>query len=272
VPNHSLQASLRAKRPIVGFAHTIRDERVTESLRKLDLDFLLIDLQHTPITIETLSRTLIALAPSDLCALVRAPWNDPATIGQILDVGASGVIVPMVNTAKQAADAVAAARYAPLGIRSWGPGRTAYLPGDAATYAREANDSLVIITQIETAEAIDNLDGILAVPSLSGVMIGPADLAISLGYGDDRSNPAVRDAVQAVLDRCLERDIPFGFFAPTLEDGLYWLTRGALIVNCGIDTAFVTAGAANVAASVADARSALPGTPEPIEDGRPASH
>lgn len=272
VPSHNLQASLRAKRPIAGFAHTIRDERVTESLRSVDLDFLLVDMQHTPITIETLQRTLTALAPSDLSALVRAPWNDPATIGQILDVGASGVIVPMVNTASEAARAVAAARYAPLGIRSWGPGRTAYLPSDAATYAREANDRLVVITQVETAEAIDNLDEILGVPGLSAVMIGPADLAISLGYGDDRSNPAVRDAIQSVLDRCLKREVPFGFFAPTLEDGLYWLSRGALIVNCGIDTAFVAGGAANVAASVADARALRSGTHRAIEDGRPASY
>lgn len=257
MPSGHLQTSLRAKRPIVGFAHTIRDESITESLRTVDLDFLLIDLQHCPTTIETLQRTMVALAPSDLSTLVRAPWNDPATIGQILDVGANGVIVPMVNTAEEARRAVAAARYAPAGARSWGPRRTAYFPGDAASYARDANDNVVIVTQIETAEAIGNLDEILDVPGLSAVMIGPADLAISLGYADDRTNPAVRDAIQGVLDRCLERDVPFGFFGPTLEDGLYWLHRGALIVNCSTDSAFVAAGAATVAISVAAARSDL---------------
>jgi len=257
VPTNHLQSALRQHRPIVGFAHTIRDESITEALRDVSVDFLLFDLQHCPATIETLQRTMIALAPSNLSTLVRAPWNDAATIGQILDVGATGVIVPMVNTADQARRAIAAARYAPDGTRSWGPRRTAYLPGDADTYAGEANDNTVVITQVETAEAIDNLDDILAVPGLSGVMIGPADLAISLGYPHDRTNTAVRDAVQHVLDRCLERAVPFGFFAATLEDGLYWLSRGALIVNCSTDAAFVVAGAANVANSVAQARSEL---------------
>lgn len=258
MPTDRLQSSLRQKRPIVGFAHTIRDESITEALRGVDLDFLLIDLQHCPATIETLQRTLIALAPSELSTLVRAPWNDQATIGQILDVGAAGVIVPMVNTAEQARQAVAAARYAPIGTRSWGPRRTALFPGDAATYAREANDNTLIITQVETAEAIENLDAILDVPGLTAVMIGPADLAISLGYGDDRANPAVRDAIQSVLDRCLKRDVPFGFFGPTLEDGLYWLSRGALIVNCSSDSAFVTQEAARVAAAIAETREPRP--------------
>ncbi len=267
MPTSHMQSSLRAKRPIIGFAHTIRDERVTEALRGVDLDFLLIDLQHTPITIETLQRTTIAFAPSNVSILVRAPWNDQATIGQILDVGASGVLVPMVNTAEEAARAVAAARYAPLGTRSWGPGRSAYLPDDAATYAREANDNVVIMTQIETAEAIENLDEILDVPGLSAVVIGPADLAISLGYSDDRANPAVRDAVQGVLDRCLERGVPFGYFAPTLEDGLYWLRQGALVVNCSTDMAFVAAGAANVAASVGELRSTRRDTPADGDSG-----
>lgn len=257
MPSDRLQSSLRAKRPIAGFAHTIRDEGITESLRTVELDFLLVDLQHSPITIETLQRTMTALAPSELSTLVRAPWNDTATIGQILDVGAGGVIVPMVNTAEEARRAVAAARYAPDGVRSWGPRRTAYFPGDAATYARHANDNVLIITQVETAQAIENLDEILGVAGLSAVMIGPADLAISLGYSEDRNNPAVRDAIQRVLDRCLERDVPFGFFGPTLEDGLYWLRRGALIVNCSTDSAFVAAGAANIATSVAGARSTL---------------
>lgn len=249
-----LLTSIHQGRPVVGCAHMIRDEAVTESLRDVDVDFLLVDMQHVATSIETLQLALIALQPTDLSVLVRSHWNDQATIGQILDVGAAGVIVPMVNTDEDARRAVAAARYPPDGSRSWGPRRVARFHGDAEGYARDANDNVVVITQIETQEAIENLDAILSVPGLSGVMVGPADLAISLGYMHDRDNSVVQDAIQAVLDRCLEVGVPFGFFAGTVERALHWMERGALILNCSSDASFVYQGFAQVSAEVAAAR------------------
>jgi len=252
-----LLTSIRQGRPVVGWAHMIRDEAVTETLRDVDVDFLLVDMQHVASSIETLQLSLIALQPTDLPVLVRSPWNDQATIGQILDIGAAGVIVPMVNTEADARRAVAAARYPPDGVRSWGPRRVARFHGDATGYAHDANDNVVVITQVETQEAIDNLDDILAVPGLSGIMIGPADLAISLGYMHDRDHQAVQDAIGAVLDRCLEAGVPFGFFAATIERALHWMERGALILNCSSDATFVTQGFARVSAEVDAARARM---------------
>ncbi len=214
----------------------------------------LIDMQHIAITIETLQRTLIALQPTDVSVLVRPLRNDAAMIGQVLDVGADGVILPMVNTGDDARRAVAAVRYPPNGIRSWGPRRAARIHGGAEAYARDADDSVVVITQVETAEAIANLDDILSVPGLSGVMIGPADLAISLGYLHDRTNDRVQETIQGVLDRCREREVPFGFFAATVEEGIYWMQRGGLILSCSSDTTFVAQGMAAMSAQIATAR------------------
>lgn len=257
-----LLTSIQQGRPIVGVSHVIQDESVTETLRGVDLDFLLIDMQHVAITIETLQRTLIALQPTDLSVLVRPLQNDAAVIGQVLDVGADGVIVPMVNTAEDARRAVAAVRYPPNGIRSWGPRRAARIHGGPDAYARDADDSVVVITQVETAEAIANLDQILAVPGLSGIMIGPADLGISLGHLRDRTHAVVQDAISMVLDRCRERDVPFGFFASSVEEGLYWMERGGLILSCSSDTTFVAQGIAAMSAQIADARDARSPTPE----------
>ncbi|EQD32862.1 2-dehydro-3-deoxyglucarate aldolase, partial [mine drainage metagenome] len=164
---------------MVGCAHMIRDEAVTEALRGVAADFLLVDMQHAAFGLESLQRTLIALHPSELAVLVRIPSNDHVTIGQMFDLGVTGVIVPMVNTREDALAAVAAAKYPPDGIRSWGPRRVATFHGDAASYALSANDSTLIIAQVETQEAVDNLDDIISVPGLSGIMVGPADLAIS---------------------------------------------------------------------------------------------
>lgn len=245
-----LLTSIQAGRPAVGFAHNIQDPIVTETFRDVQVDFLLIDMQHVPITIERLENTLIALQPTELSVLVRPLLNDPAAIGQVLDAGATGVIVPMVNTEDDAQRAVAAAKYPPDGIRSWGSRRGGRLAGGADIYARDANDNAMVIVQIETVEALDNLDAILAVSGLSGVMIGPADLAISLGYLHDRENPAVQKAIQRVLDRCLAQGVPFGFFTASADTAKYWIERGALIVNCSSDTAFVAEGVARLAAEL----------------------
>ncbi len=247
--NDRLAAALREGRPAIGSAHMIQDIAITESLAGVDLDFLLVDMQHVAITIETLQHVLIALGPTDLSVLVRPVWNDPVAIGQVLDVGAAGVIVPMVNTAEDAARAVAAARYPPLGTRSWGPRRVSWL-GGPAEYARLANDAITVLTQVETAEAVKNLDDILAVPGLDGVMVGPSDLAISLGYGDDRNNPEVLDVIQKVLDRCLARNVPFGFFAGSTEQAGYWIGRGSRITTCSADVAAVVSGMATLASAL----------------------
>ncbi len=251
-----LLSSIRQGRPIVGSAHMIRDEAVTESLRGVASDFLLVDMQHVAFGLESLQNVLIALNPTELGVLVRVPSNDHTTIGQVLDLGATGVIVPMVNTRDDAIAAVAAAKYPPDGIRSWGPRRVASFHGDAASYARTANDNVLIIAQVETKESVDNLDAILAVPGLTGVMIGPADLAISLGYMHDRDNQVVQDTIQAVLDRCLELDVPFGYFAPNIERAVHWIERGALIINCSSDATFIAEGFSRVAAAVAAAQKA----------------
>lgn len=253
MPRSGLLTALQQGRPVVGFAHVVQDQAITETFRDADLDFLLIDMQHVVVNLETLQRTLISLQPAELSVLVRV-WNDAALIGQILDAGADGVIVPMVNTEADARRAVAAAKYPPVGSRSWGPRRAARLHGGPEAYAREADENVVVVTQVETAEAVGNLDAILSVPGLTGVMIGPADFAISLGYGHDRDNPAVLETIQGVLDRCKERGVPSGFFAPTIETALHWIERGALIVNCSSDTSFIAQGLATMSATFAGAR------------------
>lgn len=246
--NSRLLSSLAAGRPVTGFAHMVQDLAVTEIFQDVDVDFVLIDMQHIAMTIETLQSVLIALR-SPASVMVRPTSNDPVLIGQILDVGADALIVPMVNSAQDARRAISAARYPPDGTRSWGPRRTSWL-GGSAEYARDANDSVAVFTQVETAEAVENLDEILAVPGLAGVMIGPGDLAISLGYSDDRDNPAVERAIQGVLDRCRETRIPFGFFAATTAQAAYWMERGALVMTCGSDVGIVAAGVSELAASL----------------------
>jgi 4-hydroxy-2-oxoheptanedioate aldolase len=118
---------------------------------------------------------------------VRVPWNDPATIMKALDLGAYGILVPLINTAEDAAKAVAACRYPPVGMRSSGPVRAVHYGG--ADYVANANNEIVVMGMIETKEGLANLDAICATPGLDAVYIGPADLSFALGMAPRADNP-----------------------------------------------------------------------------------
>ncbi len=252
-PNRVL-ASLERGEPVVGCVLTITDEFVAELFGRAEFDFVIVDTQHAPIGVESLQRLMIALHPTGSTILVRARWNDAPGINQILDLGAEGVIVPLVNTADDARRAVAAAKYPPEGSRSWGPRRAVRLHGGAAEYERAANDNILVLPQIETEEAVANLDHILAVPGISGIMVGPADLANSLGYGSDRDNEAVGDVMEKVLSRCLAHGVPFGHFTNSIELSMRWIARGALITTCGGDVGYVADGITRSLAGIAGLR------------------
>jgi 2-keto-3-deoxy-L-rhamnonate aldolase RhmA len=249
----ALTQRLRRREVSIGTVHSIRDEFVSELIGRASFDFVVIDQQHAPVDVETLQRLLVGLFPAQSAVLVRPPHNDYTAIGQALDLGASGVIVPMVNSPDDARRAVAACRYPPEGMRSWGPRRAMRISGGRDEYARTAGDNVLVLPQIETREAVAELDAILAVPGISGVVIGPADLAASLGFLRDRSNPAVDSAFVAVLERCRQFGVPFGMFTNTIADAETWIERGATLVVCGGDVDFVAEGLERVLSAVRDA-------------------
>ena len=127
-----------------------------------------------------------AISQTETVPVVRVAWNEPATIMKALDLGAMCIIVPLVNTAAEAAQAVAACRYPPVGMRSSGPIRGVQYAG--ADYLAKANDEIVVIAMVETKEGIDNLDAICATPGLDAIYIGPSDLSFALGITPKMDN------------------------------------------------------------------------------------
>jgi 4-hydroxy-2-oxoheptanedioate aldolase len=150
-------------------------------------DALCIDMQHGLTDMSDLWPMLQAVSQTDTVPVVRVPWNDPATIMKALDFGAYGIIVPLVSTAEEAARAVAACRYPPVGMRSSGPLRAAHYGG--ANYQAEANGEIAVLAMIETKEGLANLDAICATPGLDAVYIGPADLSYALDLPPRGDNP-----------------------------------------------------------------------------------
>ena len=176
--------------------------------------------------------------------LVRVPWNEPYEIMKALDAGAYGVIVPMVNNAQDAAKAVDACRYPPLGSRSFGPIRGALYGGRG--YAAEANEQMACIVMVETREGLDKLEEIVATPGVDGVYIGPADLALALGLPalGDTDVPEHLEEVTRILDICHQHGLPVGIHTSSLDYCQKRLAAGFEFVTLGSDAGFMTRAAA----------------------------
>ncbi len=225
---------LRRGEVCLGTAITLADPSVCEALCP-DLDFFWIDREHTSLSLESLKDHLMALKGSDAAALVRVPWNDPVLIKPVLDLGADGVIVPMVQTADDVSRAVAACRYPPEGVRGFGPLRPLdYGRIDAQQFCQEANDSVIVIVQIEQIGAVENIEEILAVPGLTSIAFGPQDLAASYGHRAQPRHPDVVKAMETVIEKARQANIPVGvsvgedpeLLCELADMGIQWLSMG----------------------------------------------
>ena len=142
-------------------------------------DSLTIDMQHGVVDYQVAVSMLQGISTPGVIPLARVPWNDPARLMKILDAGAYGVICPMINTAQEAEAMVQACKYPPRGFRSWGPVRASLYAG--SDYGDHANDDIIVMPMIETAEALKNLDDILSVDGVDAIYVGPSDLTLALG-------------------------------------------------------------------------------------------
>lgn len=241
----------------LGVSLTIADPFVAEVIGGAGFDFVLIDAEHSPIAIDQLQVMLIALRSSESTVLVRPTANDPAQIKQILDLGAEGIVVPEVGDAADCAAAVAAAKYPPLGRRGFGPRRAARLDGGRPAYLARADEEIAVLVMVESAAAVADIDAILKTPDLDGIMVGPADLAVSMGHLNDLGHTEVRAAITAVRDACERQSVPFGIFAGTEQAAREWSVGGARLMTIGADTQFLDQGIARsraLAQSLKEAR------------------
>ena len=177
----------------------------------LGFDFLLIDTEHTTMSLETVENMVRAAdaADGEAPTVVRVPWNDPVRIKRVLDIGVDGVMVPMVESADEARELVSATRYPPEGKRGIAAGRAADYGLHFEEYVRNADGSILTVVQIETETGLANVDEIAAVDGVDALFVGPADLSGSLGvfaqWESDRLADAIDDVVEIGRASCRER-------------------------------------------------------------------
>lgn len=215
-----------------------------EAMAVAGWDALTVDMQHGTADYSDLLKLLPIIEKSGTVPIVRVPWLDEASIMRVLDAGALGIIAPMINTVADATRLVAACRYPPDGNRSFGPIR-ARLAHSGYT-VEEANRQIVPFAMIETQQAVENLDAILAVPGLGGVYIGPADLSLSYGFapGFDRKEPEIIKVILHILETCKAAQTRCALHCGSLTYALEMVEAGFSMVTVGSDARFIE-GCAN---------------------------
>lgn len=224
----------------LGPAITLCDPIVTEALAP-SVDFVWIDLEHNPASLESVSAHLIAARAGGVPALVRVPCSDTSWIKRVLDVGAEGLIVPQVRSLDEVRSIVSACRYPPQGTRGFGPRRSGnYGREPLDQYLAEANRRVFVAIQIETAAAYEQLDAILGVPGYDSIVIGPNDLSGALGLMGQLDHPRVVEAVGSIAarSRAAGRYVGIGM-APDVEHALRAARQGVQWVQCGGDCGFL---------------------------------
>jgi len=237
--NHVLEA-WRANRQTIGGWLSIDSTLTAEAMAGIGFDWLCLDMQHGMLDYSDIKVMLPAISTTDTIPFVRVPWNEPYEIMKVLDAGAYGVIVPLVNNREEAERAVSACRYPPEGSRSFGPIRAAMYGGRG--YAAEANTHIACIAMIETAEALDNLDAIMSTPGLDAVYIGPSDLAYAIGLPPvgDNDDPNHAATVRRIFDKAREHGIAAGIHTASLEYTKRYLEAGFHLVTLGSDNGFMS--------------------------------
>ncbi|ULH11798.1 4-hydroxy-2-oxoheptanedioate aldolase [Serratia marcescens] len=246
--NHFKRA-LQEKRPQIGLWLGLCSSYSAELLAGAGFDWLLIDGEHAPNNVQTVLGQLQAVAPYPSQPVVRPPWNDAVIIKQLLDVGAQTLLIPMIQNAEQARDAVRATRYPPHGVRGVGSALArASRWNRVPDYLQQADEQMCVLVQIETREAVKNLDAILQVEGVDGVFIGPADLSADMGFAGNPQHPEVQRTIDDAIARIRAAGKAPGILMANKALAQRYLEAGALFVAVGVDTTLL----ARVAEALAD--------------------
>lgn len=241
-----VRKALLKRRVTIGSWLQIGHPASAELLDRVGFDWLAIDCEHGIIDLET--ATAMMRAMNRAVPLVRVTENSAISIRRALDAGAWGVIIPMVNTPEDARQAVEAAKYAPTGNRGFGYCRANAYGYDFDNYLERANDEIAVIVQIEHTQAAQNIEQILRVEGIDGILVGPYDLTGSMGIPGQLENPKVEAILNRILEACLEAGKSAGIHdvRPTPDSVSHLIEKGFTFLAIGVDMVFIQTAAQNI--------------------------
>jgi 4-hydroxy-2-oxoheptanedioate aldolase len=247
LPKNRFKAALAAGQQQIGLWSMLPDAYVTEIIAGCGFDWVLLDTEHSPNDLRTVTHQLQAAKGSASSIVVRVRWNDAPLIKQYLDAGAQTILVPMVNTAEEAAAAVRAVRYPPDGIRGVAAMTRASDFARIPSYAKRANAEIGLLVQVETREALDQIEAIAAVEGVDGIFIGPGDLAASLGFAGEPMHPEVTPVIEDAVKRIRTAGKPAGILTMNEDFARQAIDWGTLFTAVGADMTLLVTGANGLA-------------------------
>lgn len=216
---------------------------VAEAIGCAGFDWVLVDMEHAPLDVLGVVHLLQALSGTKTLPVVRVPWNDTVTVKRVLDAGATSIMFPFVQSADEARRAVAATRYPPHGVRGLAGMSRATRYGTTPNYFRSAAANIGVIVQIETPQAIEQLDAMAAIDGVDAMFIGPADLSAAIGHIGQLTHPAVLDLMARAVQRCKAAGRPIGTLGNSPEAVAQYRAIGFDFVAVSSDIGFIMRGA-----------------------------
>lgn len=247
MPVNTFKQRLAAEQQI-GLWVGLADPYCAELAASAGFDWLLLDGEHAPNDLRTLLAQLQAVAPYASQPVVRPPIGDAVLIKQLLDIGAQTLLVPMVESAAQAAELVRAMRYPPQGIRGVGASLArASRWNNIPDYLAQADEQMCLLVQVENLAGLENLDAIAAVEGVDGVFIGPADLSAAMGHRGNPGHPQVQAAIEEAIARIRKAGKAAGILSGDERLARRYLELGCAFVAVGVDTSVLMRGLRNLA-------------------------
>lgn len=236
--------ALKRKESQLGLWLALTNPYSAEVVAQAGYDWLLIDGEHAPNTIDSILSQLQALAPYPVEPVVRPAWNDAVEIKRLLDIGARTLLVPMVQNAQEAAAAVAATRYPPEGIRGVGSALARVSRWNSIpNYLELSSQQLCVLVQVETRQALENIEAICAVDGVDGVFIGPADLAADMGHLGNPGHAEVQSAIESAIERITAMGKAAGILSADITLAKLYINKGTLFTAVGTDVSTLLKGA-----------------------------
>jgi len=236
-----LKEKLQNNELSIGSWLQINHPEIAEIMAMMGFEWLTVDMEHSVITIDMAQNLIRTIESRGVVPLVRVGENNPNLVKRVMDAGAFGVIVPMVNSKRDAEKAVAAAKYPPEGMRGVGIARAQGYGMNVEEYLSWINDESIVIAQIEHIEGVKNLESIVTVEGIDGCIIGPYDLSGSMGIPGQYENPRVEKAMLQIERTCRENETPLGFHIVPPDYRLipYYIEKGYTFLAFSSDMLFL---------------------------------
>lgn len=245
---NNTKRKLLAKSPVLGGWIMTGSPNIGEIMADAGFDFIVVDMEHTPTNGEGFYQIILSAKGTGCDVFARLASCDPVTAKQVLDMGATGIIVPSVNSPHEAAQAVAMAKFPPEGIRGTSLCRASGFGCHFQEYFQRHNQEVLVVIMLENIVGVRQVEAILSTPGIDAVLIGPYDLSTSLGLAGKLDHPDVLKAQQTILDECNRRGIPAGLHVISADpdEVLKRVNEGFRFIACGLDTLFIREGCRQV--------------------------